>query len=321
MGKKIQQVPWWFVGPTDTPFKNVNRMRFGSGTYDNNPNNRLPPGDNVPPTGGNRPPPGSNGPPPGDNGSTPGNNGPSTESNGPPPGGVGQPSDGGNGPYSNTNSGLASSVTPRVGTVANLMQSNIRAKTEGWIIRKKKAAKDDISCVSSESPPDTTPIVNNIIPTTALVVLCTSLEKDADDCSWNTVTAVANAPLGNFRELLIPDRPNDDSSISRKEWLDDIKYCLQHRYVYCHQFKEWVTRAMYSKRYIQGVGCHWNKKCKLCQTIGYNKRIEKGLCHVIWNGQSAILNEVIRSPASSPIPFDIDYSVVPELDIPKHIEG
>ena len=31
-------------------------------------------------------------------------------------------------------------------------------------------------------------------------------------------------------------------------------------------------------------------------------------CYVIWNGQA-------------PIPFDMDYSVVPELDIPKHIEG
>jgi hypothetical protein len=86
--------------------------------------------------------------------------------------------------------------------------------------------------VSSESPPDTTPVVNNNIPTTTPEVLSSSLdEKDADDCSWNTETAEANALLGHFRELLIPDRPNDDSSISRKEWLEDIKYCLQHRHV------------------------------------------------------------------------------------------
>ena len=76
--------------------------------------------------------------------------------------------------------------------------------------------------------------------------------------------------------------------------------------VYCHQCREWVTRAKYSKRSIQGVGCHWKKKCALCQTVGYNKRIDKGLCHVIWNRQAAILNEAIRSPTSSPIPFDMD---------------
>ena len=106
-------------------------------------------------------------------------------------------------------------------------------------IRKKEADNGDISSVSSESSPDTTPIVNNIIPTTALKVLSTHIdEKDADDCSWNTETAEANAPLGHFRELLIPDRPNDNSIISRREWLQDIKYCLQHRDVNCHQCKE-----------------------------------------------------------------------------------
>ena len=152
------------------------------------------------------------------------------------------------------------------------MQANIRPETGGWNIRKKESDNDDISSVSSEPSTDTTPIVNNNIQTTAPKVLSTSLDKkDADDCSWNTETAKANAPLGNFRELLIPDRPNDDSSISRNEWLQDIKYCLQHRYVYCHQCKEWVTRAKHSKRSIQGAGCHWNKKCKLCQTVGYNK--------------------------------------------------
>ena len=69
------------------------------------------------------------------------------------------------------------------------------------------------------------------------------------------------------------------------------------------------------------MGCHWNKKCLLYQTTGYNKRVDKGLCHVISNGQVKIPNEAIRSPTSSPIPFDMDYSVVPELDILKRIKG
>jgi hypothetical protein len=107
------------------------------------------------------------------------------------------------------------------------MQANIRPKSGGLNIRKKEEDNDDISSVSSDSSPDTTPTVNNIIPTTAPKVLSTSIdEKNADDCSWNTGTAEANASLGYYRELLIPDRPNDNSDISRKEWLDDIKYCL-----------------------------------------------------------------------------------------------
>jgi hypothetical protein len=70
---------------------------------------------------------------------------------------------------------------------------------------------------------------------------------------------------------------------------------------------------------MQGVGCHWNKKCTQCPTIGYNKRIDR-LCHVIFNAQVVIPNEAIRSSTSSPIPFDINYTMVPELDIPKHTE-
>jgi hypothetical protein len=57
------------------------------------------------------------------------------------------------------------------------------------------------------------------------------------------------------------------------------------------------------------------------QTIGYNKRIDRGLCHVISNGQVVIPNEAIRSPTLSPIPFDVDCTMVPELDISKHIKG
>ena len=82
-----------------------------------------------------------------------------------------------------------------------------------------------------------------------------------------------------------------------------------------------MTRAKYSKRSIQGVRCHWNKKCPPCQTTGYNKRVYRGLCHVISNGQVIIPNEAIRSPTSSPIPFDMDSTVVPELDIFKQIGG
>jgi hypothetical protein len=161
------------------------------------------------------------------------------------------------------------------------MQANIRPKTGGLNIRKKETDNNDISSVSSDSSTDTTPNVN-IIPTTAPEVQITSIDnKDADDCSWTTEIAEANAPLGYYRELLIPDRPNVNSDISRKEWLDDIKYCLQHRLVYCHQCRDWVTRAKYSKRTIQGVGCHWKKKCVLCQTVDYNKCIDKGYCHVI----------------------------------------
>ena len=103
---------------------------------------------------------------------------------------------------------------------------------------------------------DATTIVNNNMITTATEVLSTgSDENDDDDCSWNTEIAEARAPLGKFRELLIPDRPNDNSERSRKDWLKDIKYCLQHRYVYCHQCKQWVTKAQYKSRNIQGD--HW----------------------------------------------------------------
>jgi hypothetical protein len=143
--------------------------------------------------------------------------------------------------------------------------------------------------------------VSSTIPTTSVTsVVSTNANYESsdenvdDDCSWNTEIAEARAPLGKFRELLIPDRPNDNSERSRKDWLKDIKYCLQHRYVYCHQCKQWVTKAQYKSRNIQGVGCHWKKKCPLCQQMRYNKRVDKGLCHVIFNGQVVIPNEPMR---------------------------
>ena len=67
---------------------------------------------------------------------------------------------------------------------------------------------------------DTATIVNNNMLTTATEVLSTSPdENDDDDCSWNTEIAEARAPLGKFRELLIPDRPDDNSELSRRDWL------------------------------------------------------------------------------------------------------
>ena len=137
------------------------------------------------------------------------------------------------------------------------LEANIRPKTGGRNIRQKESDNDDISSVSSESSTDIPLIVNNNCPTTAPEVISTyQSENVTDDSSWNTVTAEANAPLGYFRELLIPDRPTVHSNISRKEWLRDIKYCVQHRYVYCHECRECVEKAKYKYKTIHGVGCH-----------------------------------------------------------------
>jgi hypothetical protein len=126
------------------------------------------------------------------------------------------------------------------------MQANIRLKTGGRNIRQKESDNDDISSVSSESSSDTPLIVNNNYATTAPKVKSLyPYENAADDSSWNTVTAEANAPLGYFRELLIPDRLTVYSNMSRKEWHRDIKYCVQHRYVYCHECRELVKKAKY----------------------------------------------------------------------------
>jgi hypothetical protein len=51
--RRCNRFPGWYVDPTDSPFENVNRVRFRSGTYGNNTNNGPPPGGNVPSTGGN----------------------------------------------------------------------------------------------------------------------------------------------------------------------------------------------------------------------------------------------------------------------------
>ena len=143
---------------------------------------------------------------------------------------------GGNGPSTDSNnSDLATSVTPKVGTAVNPIQANIRPKTGGKDIRKKESDNGDISSVRPESSPVITPTVNNNLSTTAPDVRNTNPEeKDDDDCSWTTGIAEARAPLGKFREYLIPDKPDNNSEINRKKWLKDIKYCLQNRFVYCH---------------------------------------------------------------------------------------
>ena len=166
-GRRYYRYPGWYVDPRGTTFDNVNRIRFSGGNYSDT---------NIgPPPGGNGPPPGGNGPPPGGNGPPTGGNGPSSYSN---------------------NSELATSVTPRVGTAANPMQANIRPKTGGKDIRKKASDNDDISSVSSESSPDTTPTANISLSTTAPDVLNTDPEEnDDDDCSWTTEIAEARAPL------------------------------------------------------------------------------------------------------------------------------
>ena len=65
--KRYNRFPGWFVNSTDTPFDNVNRVRFRTGNYGNYYNN-------GPPDGGNN----------GDNGSPPNNDNNNTSSNMPP---------------------------------------------------------------------------------------------------------------------------------------------------------------------------------------------------------------------------------------------
>ena len=93
-GRRYNRFPGWYVDPTDTPFENMNRLRFRSGNYGNNDNN-------GPPDGGNGPPPGDDNGDNGDNGS----------------------------PLNNDTANTSSSVTPRVGTHVNPVQANIRPRT------------------------------------------------------------------------------------------------------------------------------------------------------------------------------------------------
>jgi hypothetical protein len=115
-GRRYNRFPGWFVDTTDTPFENVNGVRFRSGTYGNN-------NINGPPDEGNGPPPGNNH---GDNG-------------------------GHRSLPNNDNNNTSSNMPPIVGTHANPMQANIRPRTAGRNIRSNEADNDDISYVSSTS--------------------------------------------------------------------------------------------------------------------------------------------------------------------------
>jgi hypothetical protein len=97
--------------------------------------------------------------------------------------------------------------------------------------------------------------------------------------------AERNALLGHYHEELIPPTPVVNSLVNREDWLSDIKYCLKQEYVWCHQCKEWVQKKFYNHRGREGAGCHWWKKCRLWATYGYNKRVDKDLCHVIVDAQ------------------------------------
>ena len=121
-------------------------------------------------------------------------------------------------------------MPPRVGTHANPMEANIRPRTAGRNIRGNAEDKDDISSVSStsdKSEEDVQPVIQTTY-------------TQEDDNSWDTDMAERNAPLGKYREPLIPPYPVNDSWVSREEWLDDIKYCLKQGYVWCYECKEWV---------------------------------------------------------------------------------
>jgi hypothetical protein len=141
-------------------------------------------------------------------------------------------------------------MPPMVGTHANPMQANIRPRTAGRNIRSNVVDNDDVSSVSSTSFTSE----ENEQPENNYMV-----DKE-DDNSWDTDMAQRNAPLGKYRELLIPPYPVSDSWVNRDEWLNDIKYCLNIGRVWCHQCKEWVRRKYYKQRGRENVGCHWRKK-------------------------------------------------------------
>jgi hypothetical protein len=195
------------------------------------------------------------------------NNGPPYEGKEPPPG-DNHGDSGDNGPSpNNDNINTSLTVPPRVGTHANPVQANIQPRTAGRNIRGNVADNDDISSVSSTSSRSKEDV--------KLVVQSTDTIEG--DNSWDTDMTERDAPLGKYREPLIPPYRVNDSWVNREEWLDDIKYCLKRGYVWCHQCKEWVRKKYHEHRGREGAGCHWRKKCPWCATYGYNKRIDKGL--------------------------------------------
>jgi hypothetical protein len=129
--------------------------------------------------------------------------------------------------------------------------------------------------------------------------------------------AERNAPLGKYRKPSIPSYPVNDSWVNRENWLDDINYCLKRGYVWCHQCTEWVRKKYCKHRGRKGAGCHWRKKCPWCTTYGYNKRIDKGSCHIWVNGQCKRLGDVVGDPHILPVPSSIMSGVISLLSIPK----
>jgi hypothetical protein len=106
-------------------------------------------------------------------------------------------------------------MPPMVGTHANPMQANIRPRTAGRNIRSNVVDNDDISTISSTS--STSEEIEQ--PGNNYMV-----DKENDN-SWDTDMAERNAPLGKYRELLIPPYPASDSWVNRDEGLNDTKYC------------------------------------------------------------------------------------------------
>ena len=77
------------------------------------------------------------------------------------------------------------------------MQANIRPRTAGRNIHGNVADNDDISSVSSTSSMSEEDLQPVIQPT---------YTKENDN-SWDTDMAERNAPLGRYREELIPPYP------------------------------------------------------------------------------------------------------------------
>jgi hypothetical protein len=55
----------------------------------------------------------------------------------------------------------------------------------------------------------------------------------------------------------------------------------------------------------EGQGCHWRKKCPLCQQYCNYKVVNSQLCHKVVNGKVVVTNEQIRTATSSPRPFGL----------------
>jgi hypothetical protein len=197
----MRNVHYGEEGITGTPFKNVNRLWFTFGNYEDDNND-------GPPDAGNRPA----------TGDSDGNNG----DNGSPP--------------SNDNINALTTVLPRVGILTNPIQANIRSRAAGKIICGNMADNDDISSVSSTSSmseEDAQPVIHATHTTNQELCQRTStgLQIDhpnvgEDDNSWDTVMAERNAQLGRYHEELFPPYPVNNTYVNREEWLSDIRHCL-----------------------------------------------------------------------------------------------